>query len=544
VARLSPPISPHARLLRRAERSRLLEGAARPQDERARARIRFGTTFGDIMNKQVIPAYSAMWPENVSPYQVMRNAMFDVPSSAPWATDPYWLRSSIPPRANGGILGSLARPADPLNSKPLGWPQSAPTLGGDAGILAPLARSSEPAGKVLWFQQLPNADAFTPVVPSMLPSLAQTGGDVQNWQTPSDANAQFSAEPLKPIVHPPSQELEDVSVQSPAPRDGSIDESNHSYSSAATHSPPPAPPKEFRTRLLEALSDKNLRYYAGPGFSEFIDKLAALAPLLPGSGTVQSMQDSAQAGKDFEAGNYGRAAGHLGAGVANLGLDWLPGGKQLAILGGMAAKTFPWAKLRIAETMEKAGKSVDEIWRATGLERGADSFWRFEISDRGYRVKPNVGVLDNEGFRVAPLYEQQVHPGMQAAYPDLAGAKSKVRIHRSVRGEGGGAFTPGSIEIEIPIRQGVRTLSTHELQHMISHREGWARGGGPLDFLTRDNTYDEARELYRRLAGEVEARNAVSRLYDSEPYRQRWSPQHTEDRPRHQQIIRPWRKDP
>jgi hypothetical protein len=140
------------------------------------------------------------------------------------------------------------------------------------------------------------------------------------------------------------------------------------------------------------------------------------------------MQDSAQAGKDFEAGNYGRAAGHLGAGVANLGLDWLPLGK-LAILGGMAAKTFPWAKLKIAEAMEKAGKSVDEIWRATGLERGADSFWRFEISDRGYRVKPNVGVLDDKGFRVAPLYEHQVHPGLQAAYPDLAEAKSKIRIH-------------------------------------------------------------------------------------------------------------------
>jgi hypothetical protein len=73
----------------------------------------------------------------------------------------------------------------------------------------------------------------------------------------------------------------------------------------------PTPPKDFRTRLLEALSDKNIRYYAGPGFSEFIDKLAGLVPLLPGSGTVQSMQDSAQAGKDLEAGNYANAAAHF-----------------------------------------------------------------------------------------------------------------------------------------------------------------------------------------------------------------------------------------
>jgi hypothetical protein len=133
-------------------------------------------------------------------------------------------------------------------------------------------------------------------------------------------------------MNPPSQNLEDESVRSPASRDA--DEPNRSLPSAATHPTPPAPLKDFRTRLLEALSDKNLRYYAGPGFSEFIDKLAALPPLLPGFGTVQSMQDSTQAGKDLEAGNYGRAAAHLGAGVANVTLDWLPVGKQLAILGG------------------------------------------------------------------------------------------------------------------------------------------------------------------------------------------------------------------
>ena len=301
---------------------------------------------------------------------------------------------------------------------------------------------------------------------------------------------------------------------------------------------PPAPPDDFQTRLREALSDKNLRYYAGPGFSEFIDKLAALVPLLPGSGTAQSMQYGAQAGKDFEAGNYGNAAVNLAAGVVNTGLDWLPAGKQLAILGGVAAKTFPWAKLKIAEAMEKAGKSIDEIWRATGLERGADNFWRFEIPDRGYRVKPNVGVLDNEGFRVAPLYEQQVHPGMQAAYPDLAGAQSRIRI--DLHGPGLGIFEPRRISVEVPIRSLVKSISTHELQHMIGHLEGHARGGNPLEFLKPGVSWKEARELYRRLAGEVEARNAVSRLYESELQRQRKSPIRTEEKaiPRDQQIIR------
>jgi hypothetical protein len=495
------------------------------------------------MNKQGASGYSSIWPESVSQFELMRDAMFDLPSSAPWATNPYWLRSSISPRGNGGILGSLARPSDPLSPKPVGWPQSPLTPVENAGSLASLARSIEPAGNILWFQQLPNAGAFTPVVPTMLPSLAQASGDIQNGQTPSDTNAQVTAESAKPIMNPPSQNLEDESVRSPTSRDA--DEPNRSLPSAATRAAPPAPPKDFRTRLLEALSDKNLRYYAGPGFSEFIDKLAALAPLLPGSGTVQSMQDGAQAGKDLEAGNYGRAAAHLGAGVANVALDWLPLGKQLAILGGIAAKTFPWTKLKIAEDMEKAGKSVDEIWRATGLARGADSFWRFEISDRGYRVKPNVGVVDKEGFRVAPLYEHQVHPGMQAAYPDLAEAKSKIRIHHSEteRGE----FSPGNIKVQTPVRSVVKALSTHEMQHMIGNREGWARGGSLWQFI-RDHTRWEAYKLYLRLAGEVEARNAVSRLYLTEQQRQRRSPLRTELElldpvPRHQQIIQFWPKD-
>ena len=64
----------------------------------------------------------------------------------------------------------------------------------------------------------------------------------------------------------------------------------------------------------------------------------------------------------------------------------------------------------------------------------------------------------------------------------------------------------------------------------------------------QSSTYKEAYELYLRLAGEVEARNAVSRLYLNEQQRQRRSPLRTELEledpvPRHQQIIQFWPKD-
>jgi hypothetical protein len=409
------------------------------------------------------------------------------------------------------------------------------------GILGQLTQLVEPPTQAVW-----NSPTFR--ISFLQPGSATTAQSNSSSDQsslpagspkPRGANAGLASVPLESVYYssadPSSDEVGGQSVQSPAPRGVPLSGPDGWYYPEPA---PPASPEDFRTRLREALSDRNLRYYAGPHFSEFIDKLVGLVPLMPGSGTMQSMQEGAQAGKDFEAGNYGNAAANLAAGIVNTGLDWLPAGKQLAILGGVTAKTFPWAKLKIAEAMEKAGKSVDEIWRATGLERGADNFWRFEISDRGYRVKPNVGVLDNEGFRVAPLYEQQVHPGLQAAYPNLAGAQSRIRI--DPRGPELGVFQPGSISVEVQTRPPVKFISTHELQHMIDHLEGHARGGQPLEFLKPGISWREAKALYRRLAGEVAARNAQSRLYESELQRQRKSPLRTEDKdiPRDQQIIR------
>ena len=127
---------------------------------------------------------------------------------------------------------------------------------------------------------------------------------------------------------------------------------------------------------------------------------------------------------------------------------------------------------------------------------------------------------------------------MQAAYPNLAGAQSRIRI--DPHGPALGIFEPGRISVEVPIRSLVKSISTHELQHMIGHLEGHARSGNPLEFLRPGISWQAARELYRRLAGEVEARNAVSRLYESELQRQRKSPVRTEEEaiPRDQQIIR------
>jgi hypothetical protein len=73
---------------------------------------------------------------------------------------------------------------------------------------------------------------------------------------------------------------------------------------------------------------------------------------------------------------------------------------------------------------------------------------------------------------------------------------------------------------------------------MIDYLERHARGGRPLEFMKPGVSREEAYQLYRRLAGEVAARNAKERLYHSELQRLRRSPQRTEDTPRDQQIVR------
>ena len=75
---------------------------------------------------------------------------------------------------------------------------------------------------------------------------------------------------------------------------------------------------------------------------------------------------------------------------------------------------------------------------------------------------------------------------------------------------------------------------------MIDYLEGFARGGPPLEFFKPGVSWEAAKDLYNRLAGEVVARNAEYRLYMDKLRRQRSSPLRTEEIPRDQQIIRPY----
>jgi hypothetical protein len=286
--------------------------------------------------------------------------------------------------------------------------------------------------------------------------------------------------------------------------------------------------------LRDALSDENVRYYAGPHLYEALLKLHALTQLLPGSGTVQSTQDASLAGEEAKAGNYGKAAAHLGLGTVNAALDWFPLAK-LAIIGGTMARTFPWNRLPAAMKMEAAGKSADEIWRATGLERAADERWTFEIPDKGYQVNPNAGQrIGSQSLTVAPLYEHHAHPGMQEAYPGLANWQSRLTINPLQDLRGSTNVDRNWVAVHAPTLEWARHVGIHELKHAIDRIEKHPPGGSPRQFMKLGE--QEAYDLYNRLVGEVAARNAQKRLDWGDTIRSYRRPAATEDVPRHRQI--------
>lgn len=163
------------------------------------------------------------------------------------------------------------------------------------------------------------------------------------------------------------------------------------------------------------------------------------------------------------------------------------------------------------------------------------------------------------------------HPALYAAYPDLA----NIRVHVDPELSSWGSYNSrtGDITIRPPSaypESGNRSLKSvvlHEVQHAIQEHEGFARGGSAaeartlpeyeqllkqymaehgdaLPDWTRVIPSDEAvqdraaHEVYRRLAGEVEARNTQTRLGMTAEERRAMPPTETADTARGEQVVR------
>lgn len=202
---------------------------------------------------------------------------------------------------------------------------------------------------------------------------------------------------------------------------------------------------------------------------------------------------------------------------------------------GRDAETADRHALTSAQRRIAQGEDAEAVRQDTGWHRGADGMWRFEISDDQAQLKVggntaaeilDAAALDADTVRVGDVLD---HPQLFAAYPHLehirvelmpAGEPAIARLMRDATGAR--MQVRGSVK-----RAALPSVMLHELQHAIQGAEGFAEGGS-RGALTSDLDKSGA-ETYRRLAGEVEARNTQSRQRMTAQQRRAVSPDATAD---------------
>ncbi|WP_223198324.1 PLxRFG domain-containing protein [Pseudomonas aeruginosa] len=226
-------------------------------------------------------------------------------------------------------------------------------------------------------------------------------------------------------------------------------------------------------------------------------------------------------------------------------------GEQPPVQYSFAGRNAVGANLHALSTAQQRiaiGENAEVVRRDTGWHRSADGKWRFEISDHQASIAvagETAGAIINMAHlnaindeRSRPTVGDVLnHPQLFAAYPDLQ------RIPVAVMPEGVTALarlrrfaTGNQVEVQANMpRTEVASAILHELQHAIQIREGFAMGGSARAFVSNFDKTGAA--TYRRLAGEVEARNTQARLKMTPRLRWDIAPDESADIPASQVLV-------
>jgi DNA-binding transcriptional MerR regulator len=142
-----------------------------------------------------------------------------------------------------------------------------------------------------------------------------------------------------------------------------------------------------------------------------------------------------------------------------------------------------------AQELEKLNKTAEEIWQQTGTFRGPDKQWRQEISDKGSKITEDVynQISANKQFK-GPMGQALQHEELYKAYPQTAGIPATMYADEIPSGGlmpgRSGTFQTPLLTVGGPSSMTQRSTALHELQHAIQQREGFASGGSPSNMIT------------------------------------------------------------
>ena len=185
------------------------------------------------------------------------------------------------------------------------------------------------------------------------------------------------------------------------------------------------------------------------------------------------------------------------------------------LFAGERSATADKGALTEARELETSGTDAGQIWETTGWFKGQDGKWRSEIDDSAAKVVVEPKDLQAGNYVLQDLIE---HDDLFKAYPAFANMKVSV-YDGSPKGAGGAYhFQSGTLQINRNAsadKKALRDTLIHEIQHGLTSKEGFAYLGNPISAVF-GNGYD--------IPGEVEARDAVNRGYESDDWRKKNSP--------------------
>lgn len=226
--------------------------------------------------------------------------------------------------------------------------------------------------------------------------------------------------------------------------------------------------------------------------------------------------------------------------------------------GGRSAREADSAAMEAAERLEMQGMDPENIRQETGWFRGMDGKWRFEIDDSGmeYQRRGDLGFrgrngeydryrqltekaeafmlgqsnqwltdaeqteltelqktwsgtfkrdgrISEDALPMSRLDDYLKHDELFQNYPQL---RETGLVFRELPEGINGFYSPEQdvITLSERLRHAPEDTLVHEIQHVIQHAEGFAKGSSP-------EYWDGDSAKYRNTAGEIEARDAAER---------------------------------